>query len=247
MVLHLPKPIEIVRRSGWSYAVRFWLGQPPDSTPDDIGDLNSVAQLAPIGLPLALPIMLSRDDGNIFLAGQTATIIVPHGQNAYWPVGNFELLWRIFGDDDPTDRYVIRSYPNRSPVKVLEPPGGIQPLPGGPSGIEIPLSFTLGYSPGEVLPGIPLLDLVLISGIGSRFASLSRPTAPVSFTIRRNTVPIGVATMDPATCGIGPVFNGTVTLISDPTTLTPADFIDWVAPGSLDATFLSGAVNLRGG
>lgn len=246
MVLFLPKPIEIVKRSGWQYAFRFWTGLPPSAVPDDLTSYAATAALTPIGAPNAIPFEFSTDGGTMETGPGFMQMLVGRGAMAYWPDGNYDFQARVFRNTDLVDRYVIRSLPNKSPLKLVSAPGGAIPIPGDGSNISLPLSFTLGYSPGEVLPGLALVDLVVIQGGTSQFLSLTKPTDVVTFTIRRNEVAIGTAVMDPANCGAGPVFTGVVTLNDDPTTLNPSDYLDWVAPSVVDATFTSGALTLAG-
>lgn len=119
--------------------------------------------------------------------------------------------------------------------------------PGMPAKAGAALSFTNGYHAGEILPGDVVTAPLTVTAVASAFASRTKPTGVVTFPIFRNTIQIGAAVMDPATCGAGPVFRGAVTLITDPTQLAPDDLIDWQAPGTVDATFTAGACTLGGG
>lgn len=245
MAVHLQRPIEIVKRSGWQYPFTFWIGLPPTSVLDDLDGYSAVVSLVPEDTPDAFPITMSTDDGTIGISGGAVTTLVGRGINAYWPEGDYSLLLRVFRSIDLVDRYVVRSIPNLSPVKVVQPAGGLTPIPSG-SAIALPLAFSQGYAPNEILPGYPLLDMVSVSGGVSKFSALNRPTATVSFGIRKNGVIVGTAIMDPLTCGSGPVLNGTVTLFAEPTVFNPGDYLDWIAPSSVDATFRSAGLTLGG-
>lgn len=244
--IYLQRPMQIIRRSGWTEPFRFFNGLPPTDVPDDLTGYKAVATLVPISQPESVPIELSTDAGTIDIQTNTVSMLVGRGVNAYWPEDNYDFMLRVFRDADLTDRYVVRSHPNKSPVKVIAPAGGNTPIPGGGSNIVLPLSFTDGYAPGEVLPGYPLVDLVVVKGSSSKFQTLTRPTNLITQIIRLNTVEIGVATMDPATCGAGPVFNGTVVFTSDPMTLASGGYLDWTAPAAIDPTYRGGAVSLAG-
>lgn len=246
-VVHLEHPITIVKRSGWTYAFNFRNGFPPADVADALTGCSAVLDLVPLSQPSAIPITLSTDDATLAIDPSlgSVTALVGRGVNAYWLADNYDLQLRVFDPLAVGDRYVVRSHPNKSPVKVIDPGGGLTPIPGNGSNIALPLGFTQGYLANEALPGYPLIDMVLVRASSSKFESLSRPTAVVTFAIRRNAAVVGHAVMDPATCGNGPVFVGTVTFTADPYTFD-AGFLDWVAPAVVDPTFTSGAVTLAG-
>lgn len=116
--------------------------------------------------------------------------------------------------------------------------------PGTPARAGVAVSFSNGYHANEVLPGAVAVAPITVTGTASAFVSRTKPTGVVTFAINQNTVQIGTANMDPATCGPGPVYRGVVTLTTEPVQIAVNDLIDWTAPASVDATFTGGALTL---
>lgn len=117
-VVYLEKPILIVQGLGWVFPFRFWLGLPPDSTPDPLTGCKSVLTLGPIGSALA-PLEIDSDAGTMNVTPGVAQTLVGRALSATWPLGNYELQLRVFNPLDVADRYVVQSHPNRSPVKIV--------------------------------------------------------------------------------------------------------------------------------
>ena len=120
---------------------------------------------------------------------------------------------------------------------ILAPDNG---PPGTPAAQDIQLGFSNGYHPNEALDEAGVAHAVTLVQGKCLFLSRTPPTSVRVFTIRRNLVQIGTATMDPATAGLGPVYFGTVALISTPLALAVGDLIDWLAPPGVDATLVDG-------
>lgn len=118
--------------------------------------------------------------------------------------------------------------------------------PGVPGRSGVGLSFSNGYHAAEILPGVVAVYPFIATALASGFVSRTKPTGIVTFILNKNCVRIGIAVMDPATCGAGPKFNGVVTLDTPTVAIVADDLIDWTAPGTVDATFTRGECTLGG-